>query len=81
MHSIESDLSIRVLFDFLAALRTPYRMDQYQTVYFVIKDFNHLVDILKLNIPNLITRARKIGEYPPLFSVDTQKQNIHINVL
>ena len=81
VHSIESDLSIRAFFDFLVALRTPYRMDTYQAIYFVIHDFNQLYQILELNIPDLIVRARELGEYPPLFPLDNSSQDIHINVL
>lgn len=77
-YSVESDIPLRVLFDPVAAFRTPYRIDQLQRVYFVIQDYNTLYSFVKADIPTLIQRARLLGEYPPFFEVDANNPSIHI---
>ncbi|OGV48007.1 MAG: phenylalanine 4-monooxygenase [Legionellales bacterium RIFCSPHIGHO2_12_FULL_42_9] len=77
-YSVESDEALRVIFDPVAAFRTPYRIDQLQSIYFVIDDYQVLYDFVKMDMPVLMQRARKLGEYPPMFSVDPNNPNIHI---
>lgn len=79
VYSIESNLSIRALFDPLVVFRTPYRIDKLQAIYFVIEDFTDLYDFVKSNILGLLERARALGEYPPLFAVENLNPNIHIH--
>ena len=78
-YSVESHLPIRIMFDPLVALRTPYRIDQLQTTYFVIKSFVQLYDLTQINFQAMFAETRKLGEFPPLFSVDCQNPNIHIH--
>ncbi len=77
-YSVESDEPMRVMFDPIAAFRTPYRIDQLQSIYFVIDDYQVLYDFVKRDVSELIQRARFLGEYPPMFSVDRDNPNIHI---
>lgn len=79
VYSVESDLPQRVLFSPLAALRTPYRIDQLQNVYFVIHDYQELYNFLKLDIANLLKKSRELGEFPPLFKVEKNNPSIHIH--
>lgn len=79
--SVESDLSMRVLFDPLVAFRVPYRIDMLQSVYFVINDYQQLYDFVRLEMGELMQRAHKLGEYPPFFKVDEGNPNIHIHAL
>jgi phenylalanine-4-hydroxylase len=79
VYSVESDLAMRVLFDPVVAFRTPYRIDRLQPVYFVIDDYEQLYNFVKLNIRDLLQRARLLGEYPPFFPVDKNNPNIHIH--
>jgi phenylalanine-4-hydroxylase len=77
-YSVESDVVMRVLFDPIAAFRMPYRIDKLQPVYFVIDDYKVLYDFVESDMNKLIQRAKELGEYPPLFSVDKNNPNIHI---
>lgn len=69
-YSIESDKPIRQPFDPLEALRTPYRIDIFQTVYFVIDSLDQLFDTAKMDLIGLIEEARQLGmrepTYPPI---------------
>lgn len=49
------------------ALRTPYRIDIVQPVYFVIDSFRQLADSLDRDVEALIGAAREAGDLPPLF--------------
>lgn len=80
VYSVESPLPIRCLFDPLVAFRTPYRIDQLQKVYFVIHDYKQLYEIIKLDLPQIINMARKMGEFPPLFEDQKNNPSIHIRV-
>ena len=81
VYSVESDVPLRVLFDPLSAFRVPYRIDKLQCVYFVIDSYQQLYDFLATDLQGLIKRARSLGEYPPLFPVETNNPNIQIDIL
>ncbi|MBI5447163.1 MAG: phenylalanine 4-monooxygenase [Gammaproteobacteria bacterium] len=67
IYALEAPHAKRLPFSGLAALRTPYRIDIMQPVYFVIEDFQTLYNLLEHDIAGLIEQARQLGEYPPLF--------------
>lgn len=77
-YSVESDIPIRALFEPVAVFRTPYRIDQLQRIYFVIKDYAQLYSFVTADLSAFIKRAHQLGEYPPLFEVDKDNPNIHI---
>ncbi|HET7370728.1 MAG TPA: phenylalanine 4-monooxygenase [Gammaproteobacteria bacterium] len=68
-YSIESDKPVRKPFDPIEVLRTPYRIDIFQTVYFVIDSLDQLFETAKLDLFGLIAEARRLGmrepTYPP----------------
>lgn len=78
-YSIESDLPQRQLFNPLAILRTPYRIDQMQSIYFVIHDYQELYHFAQNHIQSSLDRAHELGEFPPLFEVDEGNPSIHIH--
>ncbi|HRE32032.1 MAG TPA: hypothetical protein PLD88_08670, partial [Candidatus Berkiella sp.] len=51
----------------IEAVRTPYRIDIFQPLYFVINDFSELFGLSKCNLLDLIEKARGLGMHPPLF--------------
>lgn len=69
-YSIESGKPIRKPFDPVEILRTPYRIDIYQTVYFVIDGLDDLYNVAKMDLFALIDEARRLGmrepSYPPV---------------
>lgn len=56
-------------FDLLTVLRTPYRIDIVQPLYFVIQDFDQLVQSLRCDIPALVEQAKHLGDLPPLYEL------------
>lgn len=78
-YSVESSLPLRVLFEPLQILRTPYRIDSLQSVYFVINDYAQLYNVFELNMDTLLQKAHNMGEFAPLFPVEENNPNIHIN--
>ena len=64
IYALESPFPQRKPFDALDALRTPYRYDIKQPVYFVMNDYDSLYNLSKTDIIALINRSRELGEYP-----------------
>ncbi len=68
VYSLEDPTAQRKAFDPLEALRTPYRIDIMQPIYFVIDQFDTLFDLTNTDLFALIKEARKLGEYEPVYS-------------
>lgn len=66
-YSIESDIPERRPFDPVTMLRTPYRIDIYQTVYYVIDSLDDLFDVAKQDMFALIEEASSKGMLPATF--------------
>jgi len=66
-YALESDIPQRKPFDPIDALRTPYRIDIFQTVYFVIQSSDELYRLAQMDLLALIDEARRLGMYPPTF--------------
>lgn len=56
-----------VPFDALDVLRTPYRIDIMQPMYFKIKNFDDLFKIYDQDIPSLVEKAKELGDFPPKY--------------
>lgn len=54
-------------FDALDALRTPYRIDIMQPLYFVLNKFDDLFSILDQDILKLIEEAKELGDFEPSY--------------
>ena len=54
-------------FDALDVLRTPYRIDVYQTVYFVIDTFDQLFDLSQRDLGGLVRQAKSLGMHAPTY--------------
>lgn len=67
VYAIESDTPGRKPFDALNALRTPYRIDIFQTVYYVLDDIDCLFHIAQENLIPLVHKARDLGDFEPTF--------------
>ena len=66
-YALESDIPQRKRFDPVDALRTPYRIDIFQTVYFVIQSSDELYRLAQTDLLALIEEARRLGMHPPTF--------------
>lgn len=48
-------------------LRTPYRIDIMQPVYYTITSINDLFEISKMDIMSLVEKAKELGLFEPKF--------------
>jgi len=67
IYALEDPFPVRKPIDALDVLRTPYRIDIYQTVYFILNSFDQLYDIAQMDILALIAQARSLGMHAPTF--------------
>ena len=70
VYCLESAVPERKPFDVLDALRTPYRIDIMQPIYFVINHFDVLYELIDMDLIGLIRESRKLGEYAPAYPVN-----------
>lgn len=56
-----------VEFNSLNVLRTPYRIDIMQPMYFVINEFDDLFKIIEQDIQQLLIESKELGDFPPKF--------------
>lgn len=65
--SVESKEPVREAFDPLKALRTPYRIDIPQPLYYVLENFSDLYKILDKDVIALLEESKELGDFEPLF--------------
>jgi len=63
-----SDEPERKPFDLLDVLRTPYRIDIIQPIYYVIENIDYLDEIARMDIMSAVTTARQLGMFEPKFA-------------
>jgi len=66
-YAVESDVPQRKPFDAVDVLRTPYRIDIYQPIYFVIDSFDQLFELAQSDLLGHIKDARTLGMHEPAF--------------
>ncbi len=54
-------------FNALDVLRTPYRIDIMQPLYFTIEKFSDLFEILDQDILSLVEKSKELGDFEPLY--------------
>nr|WP_136249903.1 phenylalanine 4-monooxygenase [Ningiella ruwaisensis] len=67
IYALESDKPERVDLVPLDVLRTPYRIDIMQPIYFQLERFNQLFDLAELDIMSLVEQAKALGLFEPKF--------------
>lgn len=65
IYALENSTPQRKKFSPLDALRTPYRYDIKQSIYFVIDSYRDIFDLIQTNIMGLIRESQQLGEFPP----------------
>jgi len=65
--SLESTVAERLPFDLLAAMRTPYRIDIIQPVYYVLNAISDLNTLRRIDLKNAIHTAASQGLLKPKF--------------
>lgn len=67
-YCIESEVPVRKPFDVIDILRTPYRIDIIQPIYFVIDNFDVLFQLTQMDLIGMIHEARRLGMHEPLYA-------------
>ena len=67
VYAVESDVPERKPFDPVDVLRTPYRIDILQPIYFVLESFDQLFDLAQADLLGYIKEARRLGMHQPKF--------------
>lgn len=65
IYSLESKKPERKPFDVMDALRTPYRIDEIQPIYFVLENFDQLYNLVNIDLMAYIRQAKLLGEHTP----------------
>jgi phenylalanine-4-hydroxylase len=73
LYAVSSELAERKTFDVLDVLRTPYRIDIMQPVYFMINSINDLFDVSRLDLMALVQQAKALGLHPAKFPPKEKK--------
>lgn len=71
-HSVEEQAVERKPFDVLNIVRTPYRIDINQPIYFVLDDVDQLLDAAKRDLLADIKEAQSLGLFAPTYPEKTQ---------
>ncbi|NIZ13712.1 phenylalanine 4-monooxygenase [Phaeobacter sp. HF9A] len=66
-HSIEEPSVVRKPFDVIDILRTPYRIDINQPIYFVLEDVEQLLDAATRDLMQDIKQAQALGLHAPTY--------------
>ena len=66
-YACHSDKALRRRFDIVEALRTPYRIDIMQPLYYVLEDLRELYELTQRDIMGLVGEAKRLGLHQPLF--------------
>lgn len=66
LHAL-SDAPAHLPFDPIEAMRTPYRIDILQPLYYVLDDLTTLHDLSGQDIPGMVKRAMALGLHAPRF--------------
>jgi phenylalanine-4-hydroxylase len=69
-YALGSERAQRRRFEVLDVLRTPYRIDIMQPLYYVIEDLRQLYELTRMDIPALVRRAARLGLFPPPYPAE-----------
>ena len=70
VYCVESPIPVRKPFDVIDVLRTPYRINILQPVYFTIDSFDALFQLVELDLISLVHEALALGMHEPLFELE-----------
>jgi phenylalanine-4-hydroxylase len=61
-------------FDLMKVLRTPYRIDILQTVYYVIENYEQLHELTNMDLLGCVREAMRLGDFPPTYNTDKETE-------
>jgi len=72
LYALDSETPVRKPLTAVDALRTPYRIDIMQPLYYVLPHFDHLYELAEMDIMALVEEAKSLGLFPPMFAPKTR---------
>lgn len=66
-YAFSSEVPERLPFDLVSVLRTPYRIDIMQPVYYCLESVDQLYDIARMDIMGAVQEAKRLGLFAPRF--------------
>lgn len=66
-YSVENPTPERKPFELMEVLRTPYRIDIHQCIYFTLESFDTLFDLAREDLMPAIKSAQRLGLYEPRY--------------
>lgn len=66
-HSIASNTAERRSFDIVDVLRTPYRIDIHQPIYYVVQTIDDLVEMSERDLLSDVQKAQSLGLFAPTY--------------
>jgi phenylalanine-4-hydroxylase len=73
VYALDSDKPQRHPLTPVDALRTPYRIDIMQPLYYILPNFDHLFELAEMDIMAMVREAKQLGLYTPLFPPKDKK--------
>ena len=67
-YAYHSNVALRKRFELVDVLRTPYRIDIMQPLYYVIEQLSDLSQLTRLDLMAQVQEARRLGLFEPLFA-------------
>ncbi|HFB66194.1 MAG TPA: phenylalanine 4-monooxygenase, partial [Aeromonadales bacterium] len=77
-YALESHVPERRPFDALTILRTPYRIDIFQTIYYVIQNFQDIFSVMNESIMPLLHEAMELGNFAPTYPLKSRSDAVEI---
>lgn len=75
IYALESDIPLRKEFNLIEILRTPYKYDEMQKIYFIIDSYEKLFDVVHHNLKDAFAEARSLGMLPSLYTNKQVKEH------
>ena len=69
LHALDTHRCEHHTMQVVDALRTPYRIDIMQPVYYLLDSFEQLFDIAQMDLLSLVEQAKRLGLHPPKYAV------------
>ncbi len=72
---LESEAPVYKKMDPLECLRTPFRIDIVQPLYFIIDNFQDMFALKELNLIDYVNKSRELKSYEPLFEKKSKEDD------
>ena len=75
-YAFNSGKPLRKRFNIVDALRTPYRIDIMQPLYYYLEDLRELYELTQKDLMALVADAKRLGLFAPLFPPKTEPSGV-----